>query len=98
MKIVFHTNLDEAQRDVSNLNAMHAQSIVPRVGEYVVFPFEKWEDKRSREFSFSLEVVAVRYNYFSSTVEVELHMMRSSLQSIYDWTLWFRKFRLGKDY
>ncbi len=96
MKILFHTNLDEAQRDVSNLNAFgfhNENSVIPRVKEYIVFPFEKWENDRSREFTFSLEVVGVRYNYFNSTVNVELHIPRIPSQSIAEWSEWFRKFR-----
>ena len=100
MKIHFRTNLDEAQRDVNNLNSLdNDNSIVPRIRESIIFPFEKWDhdQKRSVNFQYSLEVVGVRYNYFDSVVEVELHMPKIG-QTIAEWTAWFRKFRLGKDW
>ena len=104
MKIHFRTNLDEAQRDVANLNSLPSVEVlkhyIPRVKEYIVFPFQKWDKDFNREgnFSFHLEVVAVRHNYFNSVVEVELHIPRISAQSIAQWEEWFRKFRHGKSW
>lgn len=99
MKIHFHTNLDLAQHDVFLLNQnIGTQSIIPRIGEFVVFPFNKWDRdlEKNMDYNYSLEVVGIRYNYFNSTISVDLHIERFLKLSIGEWAEWFRKFRLGK--
>lgn len=52
-----------------------------------------------KSFTYSLEVVEVRYNYIADRTEVELNLGPSSPgASYYEWNQWFRKHRLGKDY
>lgn len=96
MKIVFHTNLDEAQHDVSNLNQILTGHLtaytVPRVGERIVFPFEK--PGKLVKFSFELEVCEVRYNYHRNVIEIELHIPSTfSKMSIQEWCDWFKRHR-----
>jgi hypothetical protein len=102
MKVHFQTNLDEAQSDVFALNSALSQKyhdIIPHKGDRITFPFERWDNGASRQFEYALDVVGVSYNYVSETITIELHIPATHhSQSIAEWTTWFRKHRLGKDY
>lgn len=65
-KVIFHTNIDEAQRYVSDLNANYNGDVYPVNGERIEFI----GDKRI----FELEVVAVRFTDRGMVKEIELHV------------------------
>jgi hypothetical protein len=100
VNIYFHTNLDEAQPDVRGLNTpghdyhWPPDFGVPSVDTEVVFAFRR----DNKGFAYPLRVCAVRYMLDSETVHVELHMPRAPHQSIAEWTAWFRRHRLGKEW
>jgi hypothetical protein len=106
MKMHFHTNLDEAQRDVGDILPMLASGPyahpIPRVGERISIPFRR----DNRVFSYELAVVAVRYEYplsgsgiTEASVRVELHIpQHQASMSIADWTTWFNKHRKGREW
>jgi hypothetical protein len=100
MHIYFHTNLDEAQPDVRGMNApgndyhWPPEFGIPAVDSEVVFEF--WRD--NRRLGYHLRVCAVRYVLERKTVNVELHMPTAPHQSIAEWTTWFRRHRLGREW
>ncbi len=96
-RIRFHTNLDEAQGDVSRLADMWPDNIVPRVGEHL-----KLEFRRDGRRYYELRVVQVRYGVslegeHNLSIEVELHLPPHH-GSIAEWTTWIRKHRFGKEW
>jgi hypothetical protein len=94
-RLIFNCNLDAAKPDVRRLNDQMkfiAEPFIPRKGEEISFPFKK----NGQEFSFSLAVVNVTYDYFTGNVLVELHIA-SPHRSIAEWMPWFEAFR-GKTY
>ena len=96
-RIYFHTNLDEAQRDVHGLNTIghqyewHQDFGVPAVGTEIRFEFER--DGRK---AYCLQVCAVTYDVKRQTIDVELHMPRAPHQSIREWTEWIKRHRDGR--
>lgn len=93
MKVVFRTNLDEAKRDVWDLNDVET-SMIPRKGERIKVPFHKGVSYD--RYAYLLEVVDVTYDFAESAVEIELHIpsfQRS--MSVREWTEWFRNHRYG---
>lgn len=96
MKAIFSTNLDEAKRDVFALNERVRTSgmglvHVPRVGERIIFEFERGGTKR-----YELEVCAVSYHYADNVAEVELHIPSYHRTSISDWSEYMRRHREGR--
>jgi len=83
MDIVFHTNLDEAQRYLPG-GTQTEEFPVPAVGARLRL-------KKSEAFSFDLEVVAVVYDLsrHRPVMRVELHIPKH-FQSIRSWSDWFK--------
>lgn len=97
MKLQFKSNLDEVQDDISSLNQeveyRQIHNDIPRVGEAVVFQFEK--QGHLCKYEYDLTVVAVKYYYQELKVVVELHAP-SIFRTHQDWVDYFRRHRLGK--
>lgn len=97
MRLHFHTNLDEAKPDVGalsdNMRSRDAQPI-PRKGERVRFTFDGGKN-------YDLDVVDVVY-LFDAEVPlacVELHKPSYyGSMSIAEWSAWFRRHRLGREW
>lgn len=99
MKLYFHTNIDEAQHDVINLNkeiydrsrsTLRTPNLpVPRKGELVQFNFLR----ASQTFYYELEVRNVLYDYRSNEVKIELHiplyLANHERGTIAGWSKWF---------
>jgi len=111
-KVVFHSNLDEVQQDIFDLNNKaeeQRQPIIPRKGELIIFSFPKYENWNGecveRTAEYQLEVYSVSYNFAGkdlgrscTIVKVELHKpSHYSAISIAAWEKWFKKHRHGKD-
>jgi hypothetical protein len=88
----FHTNLDEAQRYVEELNAPTGAGTrwilpyPPSVGDEISFQVHK-------DFRFPLRVVAVRWSEGGRACRVELHMPTVPHSSIREWMDWFERRR-----
>jgi hypothetical protein len=64
----FHTNLDEAQRYVQDMNGLERwKGPLPRTGDRIEFEVRKG-------FVFELQVVAVRFDCAGEHVKIELHL------------------------
>lgn len=82
--IRFFTNLDLAQPYVRELSKKWLSPMPPRVGEEIVFALH---ERRT----FSLAVVAVRYDETGEPT-VELHLGKTAPgQSIHEWEEWFKR-------
>ncbi len=81
--ITFHTNLDEAQPHVRELNrTWFGGAPVPSVGHEVELPL-------SNGRVLPLRVVAVRWDH-AGDARVELHIAQHGM-SIRDWMEWFKR-------
>lgn len=91
MKIIFHTNLDEAKRFIPDARSTEFTP-VPAKGSHIRIPLG--ENERGREKTFDLEVVGVVYvmnKHEPAHIRVELHIPSHLGMSINEWTEWFKK-------
>ena len=86
-KIRFHTNLDEVQGYVSDINSNWEGDIYPVVVDKIAF--DKHDDLK---FIFELEVKAVRFKQYGSIKEIELHIPSYyGNMSLDAWCEWFKR-------
>lgn len=85
MNVRFHTNLDEAQRFLSQtFRAIDGWTQPPPVGARISFELRNHS-------TFDLEVVGLRYAADGTSVDVELHIPRIDQRSIAEWSAWLRR-------
>lgn len=101
MRILFQTNLDEAQRDVHALNSHVdncSQISVPQIGSKVRFqvPDEKHYDLEVVDVTLDHEVTDFPYQSTGPTYLVELHLGSAwAGQSINAWIAHMERLRKG---
>lgn len=100
MRIRFHTNLDEAKRDVDRISGGYDGCShdgwfggrVPCVGERVRLPLTPDNDREH----YDLEVVGITYDVTAACARVELHIPSSwGERTLREWCDWLKERKRG---